>query len=214
MKNTLEPWEAGLRDRVKSHEFPFDPAAHANFEALLATDHTVAGRRTADPASPGRASRWPLLLLLLTLITGAWWYATAEPAVTEDVPAATEPTASDEERSAPIATLLPEETGVAPAPAAPVPYPEPAPAPVPATTPESAPQPALSPSTPKTALPPPAPETSPATEPVRQAPPRPVPTDGTPVRPRNLTVDRLPWPTAWLVVVPTETALPTPAPLR
>lgn len=44
MKNKLESWEIGLADRLKAHEFAFNPAARAGFETLLAAETAVAGK--------------------------------------------------------------------------------------------------------------------------------------------------------------------------
>lgn len=62
MKNKLENWESGLGDRMKEHEFAFDPKAMAGFETLLAAENAVAGEATVAGAAGTTLSGWNTLL--------------------------------------------------------------------------------------------------------------------------------------------------------
>lgn len=98
MKNKLENWESGLGDRMKGHEFPFDPAAMAGFESLLAAENAVAGEATVAGTAETTASGWSSLLagkflaLLggIALLAGLFYFglSSKEEAVASPLPVA------------------------------------------------------------------------------------------------------------------------------
>lgn len=98
MKNKLENWESGLGDRMKGHEFPFDPAAMAGFESLLAAENAVAGEAIVAGTAETTASGWNSLLagkflaLLggIALLAGLFYFglSSKEEAVASPLPVA------------------------------------------------------------------------------------------------------------------------------
>lgn len=129
MKNQLETWEDGLSGRLKEHEFPFDPAAMAGFESLLAAETAVAGQPsgTGAPAPPPAAGSWltgkVLGLLAGTLVLGGLLYfgLTGEEPITNDVTPVTEvPVTAPAVSEVPLMEVPPvaQPATVAPSPAA------------------------------------------------------------------------------------------------
>ena len=67
MKPSLEPWEVGLAERVKQHEFDFEPEAYAQFEQLLAVEAVAATVTTAVTATSS-APWWTATSFKLTIL--------------------------------------------------------------------------------------------------------------------------------------------------
>ena len=74
MKPSLKPWEIGLAERVKQHEFDFEPGAYAQFEQLLAAEAAV-GAATSTTASAWWTSTMAKITLFgLAVLAGVSLY--------------------------------------------------------------------------------------------------------------------------------------------
>ena len=136
MKNQLENWESGLGERMKEHEFAFDPAALAGFESLLAAENAVAGQPAGQPPAAPPVGGWLsgklLALLAGTLVLGGLLYFGLTGRETSAVPEATPAVTTVPAVPAPEVTspapAVTETKAATPAPAVPASVTSPAPA--------------------------------------------------------------------------------------
>lgn len=173
MKNKIEPWENGLSERMKEHEFPFDAEALTGFETLLSAENAVAGKALPNDLPPESASsRFRVGKLLSLLIGGLFLVALMAYALLPgndalEVTKAPEPSV---EQSPATAERSPAMDLTSPAP---LPISAPAPAPALASEPVAR---RTAGTSPDEAAFPPLPQ--PRNEASRNAAPRPMPTPG------------------------------------
>ena len=70
MKPSLEPWEVGLADQVKRHEFDYQPEAYAQFEQLLAAEAVGAAAGSTSAAAWWASTAAKFTLLGFVLLAG------------------------------------------------------------------------------------------------------------------------------------------------